>query len=128
MYSEEQYAVRALRAGAAGYMTKESAPDELIKAIRTVSGGKKYISPSVAEKLAFSLQEGDARPLHETLSDREFHVLCRIASGKTIKEISDELALSIKTVSTYRSRILDKMHMKNNAELTHYALQNKLVD
>jgi DNA-binding NarL/FixJ family response regulator len=128
MYSEEQYAIRALRAGAAGYMTKESAPDELIKAIRTVSNGKKYISPSVAEKLAFSLETDDSRPLHETLSDREFHVLCRIASGKTIKEISDELALSIKTVSTYRSRILEKMHMKNNAELTHYALQNKLVD
>lgn len=128
MYSEEQYALRALRAGASGYMTKESAPDELIEAIRKVSTGRKYISPTVAEKLAFSLESGDERPPQETLSDREFQVMCMIASGKTIKAISEELSLSVKTVSTYRARILEKMRMKNNAELTHYAIQNKLVD
>ena len=128
MYSEEQYALRALRAGASGYMTKESAPDELIEAIRKVSTGRKYISPSVAEKLAFSLESGDEKPPQETLSDREFQVMCMIASGKTIKAIADELSLSVKTVSTYRARILEKMRMKNNAELTHYAIQNKLVE
>jgi two-component system invasion response regulator UvrY len=128
MYSEEQYALRALKAGASGYMTKESATDELIEAIRKVSTGRKYISPSVAERLAFSLESGDERPPQETLSDREFQVMCMIASGKTIKAIAEELSLSIKTVSTYRSRILEKMRMKNNAELTHYAIQNKLVE
>lgn len=128
MYSEEQYALRALKAGASGYMTKESAPDELIEAIRKVSTGRKYISPSVAEKLAFSLESGDERPPQETLSDREFQVMCMIATGKTIKAIAEELSLSIKTVSTYRARILEKMRMKNNAELTHYAIQNRLVE
>jgi len=128
MYSEEQYALRALRAGASGYMTKESAPDELIEAIRKVSTGRKYISPTVAEKLAFSLESGDEKPPQETLSDREFQVMCMIASGKTIKAIADELSLSVKTVSTYRARILEKMRMKNNSELTHYAIQNKLVE
>ncbi len=128
MYSEEQYALRALRAGASGYLTKESAPDELIDAIRKVSTGRKYISPSVAERLAFSLESGDERPPQETLSDREFQVMCMIASGKTIKSIADELSLSVKTVSTYRARILEKMRMKNNSELTHYAIQNKLVE
>ena len=128
MYSEEQYALRALKAGASGYMTKESAPDELIEAIRKVSTGRKYISPTVAEKLAFSLESGDERPPQETLSDREFQVMCMIASGKTIKAIADELSLSVKTVSTYRARILEKMRMNNNAELTHYAIQNKLVE
>ena len=128
MYSEEQYAMRALRAGASGYMTKESAPDELIEAIRKVSTGRKYISPAVAEKLAFSLAADDERPPHENLSDREYQVMCMIASGKTIKTIADDLSLSVKTVSTYRSRILEKMKMKNNAELTHYSIQNRLVE
>lgn len=128
MYSEEQYAMRALRAGASGYMTKESAPDELIDAIRKVSAGRKYISPTVAEKLAFSLAAADERPPHENLSDREYQVMCMIASGRTIKAIADELALSVKTVSTYRTRILEKMKMKNNAELTHYSIQNRLVE
>jgi DNA-binding NarL/FixJ family response regulator len=100
----------------------------LIEAIRKVSTGRKYISPTVAEKLAFSLESGDERPPQETLSDREFQVMCMIASGKTIKAIADELSLSVKTVSTYRARILEKMRMKNNAELTHYAIQNKLVE
>lgn len=129
MYAEEQYAMRALRAGAAGYMTKESAPDELIQALRKVSQGRKYISPTLAEKLALNLEGGDEqKPPHETLSDREYQVFCMIASGKMIKEIADELALSVKTVSTYRSRILEKMGLKNNAALTHYAIQNKLVE
>jgi two-component system invasion response regulator UvrY len=128
MYSEEQYAMRALRAGAAGYMTKESAPDELIEAIRKVSTGRKYISPTVAEKLAFSLAADDERPPHENLSDREYQVMCMIASGRTIKTIADDLSLSVKTVSTYRTRILEKMKMKNNAELTHYSIQNRLVE
>ncbi|MBI5641386.1 MAG: response regulator transcription factor [Nitrospirae bacterium] len=111
MYSEEQYAIRALRAGASGYMTKESAPDELIEAIRKVALGRKYVSPSLAEKLAFNLEAGSDRLPHESLSDREYQVMCMIASGKTVKEIADELALSIKTISTYRSRIVEKMCM-----------------
>jgi DNA-binding NarL/FixJ family response regulator len=128
MYPEEQYAVRVLKSGAAGYLTKESAPSELVRAIRQISQGKKYISPSLAEKLAVDLEIGPDKPSHETLSDREYQVMCMIASGKTLKEISDGLSLSIKTISTYRSRILEKMNMKTNAELTHYAIKNNLVD
>lgn len=128
MYPEEQYAVRVLKAGASGYMTKDSAPHELINAIKQISKGKKYVSPSLAEKLAVDLEVNTGRPLHESLSDREYQVMCKIASGKTLKEISDQLSLSIKTISTYRSRILEKMNMKSNAELTHYAIKNKLVD
>ena len=128
MYPEEQYAVRVLRAGASGYLTKESAPDELINAIRKVSLGRKYVSSSLAEKLAFELEIDSEKPLHETLSDREYEVMCMIASGKTVKEIAEELFLSIKTISTYRSRILEKMKMKSNAELIHYAIKNRLVD
>ncbi len=128
MYSEEQYALRALKAGASGYLTKESAPDRLIEAIRKVSGGRKYISASVAEKLAFNLELGEEKPPHENLSDREYQVMCMIASGKTVKEIAAELALSVKTISTYRTRILEKMGLRNNAALTHYALQNRLVE
>jgi len=118
----------AIRGGAAGYLTKESAPDELIDAIRKVSLGRKYISPSVAEKLAVNIEEDIAKAPHETLSDREYQVMCMIASGSTIKEIAEELSLSVKTISTYRSRILEKMNMKSNAALTHYAVQNRLVD
>ena len=128
IHPEEQYALRALRAGASGYLTKESAPDELVVAIRKVSSGGKYVSASLAEKLAFELEVGREQALHETLSDREYQVLCMIASGKTIMEIAQELSLSEKTISTYRSRILEKMKMKNNAELTHYAIKNQLVD
>ena len=128
MYPEDQYALRVLRAGADGYLTKESAPNDLITAIRKVYAGKKYISPVLAEKLAFGLDADAAKPPHELLSDREYQVMCRIASGKTVKEIADELFLSVKTISTYRARILEKMGMKNNAELTHYAIQNRLVD
>ena len=128
MYPEEQYAVRVLKAGASGYMTKESAPNELLNAIKQISKGKKYVSPSLAEKLAVDLEITTGRPLHESLSDREYQVMCMIASGKTLKEIAEQLSLSIKTISTYRSRILEKMNMKSNAELTHYAIKNKLVD
>jgi DNA-binding NarL/FixJ family response regulator len=127
MHPEEQYAVRALKAGASGYLTKESAPDELIVAIRKVSTGRKYVSSALAERLAALLQE-DAEALpHEALSSREYQVMCMIASGKTLKEIGGELSLSIKTISTYRSRILEKMKMRNNAELIHYAVKNRLV-
>jgi two-component system invasion response regulator UvrY len=128
IHPEEQYALRALRAGASGYLTKESAPDELVGAIRKVSSGGKYISASLAEKLAFELEAGHAQALHEALSDREYQVLCLIASGKTVMDIAQELSLSEKTVSTYRSRVLEKMNMKNNAELTYYAIKNQLVD
>jgi len=127
MHPEEQYAVRALKAGAAGYLTKESAPEELIKAILRVSGGGKYVTSSLAEKLASVLETGTEEPLHQALSDREYQVLCMIASGKRVKQIADELFLSTKTISTYRSRILQKMNMNNNMELTRYAMQNQLV-
>ena len=128
VHPEEHYAVRALKAGASGYLTKESAPEELIKAIYRISLGKKYISSSLAEKLALDLDINSERPPHEALSDREFEVMCLIASGKTIKEIASELFLSIKTISTYRSRILEKMRLKSNAELIHYAIKHKLVE
>ena len=128
IYPEEQYAIRALKAGASGYLTKASAPEELISAIRKVSRGGKYISSSLAEKIAYEL-DGDAEKApHDTLSDREYQILLMIASGKTVSDIADEMCLSVKTVSTYRSRILDKMKMKNNAELTTYAIRNKLVE
>ena len=128
IHPEEQYAVRALKAGAAGYLTKGSAPGELTAAIRKVSAGKKYISSSLAEKLALHLENDTDKPIHEKLSDREYQILCMIASGETIKEIAQGLFLSEKTISTYRSRILEKMNMKSNAELTHYAIKNRLVD
>jgi DNA-binding NarL/FixJ family response regulator len=127
IYPEEQYAVRALRAGASGYMTKASAPNELIAAIRKISQGGKYISASLAEKLTEYLDEDANKPLHERLSDREYQVMLLIASGKTVSDIADELCLSVKTISTYRSHIIDKMRMKNNAEITLYAVQNKLI-
>ena len=128
VHPEAQYALRILRAGASGYLTKESASSELIAAIRKVQRGGKYISPAIAEKLAFQLDANFKEMPHEALSDREYQVLCMLASGKTVTEIADELALSVKTISTYRARILEKMDMKNNAELIHYAIQNELVD
>jgi two-component system invasion response regulator UvrY len=128
IHPEEQYAVRALRAGAAGYLTKDRAPDELLGAIRKISTGGKYVSPSLAERLAYNLEAGEEQSPHKTLSDREYQVMCMIATGKTATEIARELSLSVKTVSTYRSRILEKMKMKNNAELTHYAIRNRMVD
>jgi two-component system invasion response regulator UvrY len=127
IHPEEQFAVRVLRAGAVGYLTKESAPEELIKAIRAVQGGGKYISASVAEELANELERPAGKAPHETLSDREFEVLQMIASGKSVSQIAKELSFSVKTISTYRARILAKMGMKTNAELTHYAIENKLV-
>jgi DNA-binding NarL/FixJ family response regulator len=127
IYPEDQYAVRVLKIGAAGYLTKESVPEELINAIRKVSQGRKYISATLAEKLAIDLEFDSEKSVHEYLSDREYQVLCLLASGKRLKDIAEELDLSIKTISTYRTRILDKMKMKNNAEMIRYALQNKLV-
>ena len=127
MHSEEEYAVRVLKAGASGYMNKESAADELVTALRKIASGGKYMSSEVAECLLNHVNSRGDGPLHTSLSDREFQVLCLIASGKTVSEIGDQLSLSVKTISTYRARILDKMNMNNNAELTHYAIKNELV-
>jgi two-component system, NarL family, invasion response regulator UvrY len=128
MFPEEQYALRALKSGASGYLTKDSIPDELIKAVRKVLKGGKYVSSSFSDKLLFSFDSDAEKPIHETLSDREYQVLRMIGSGKTLQSIADELSLSVKTISTYRTRILEKMGMKNNAELTHYAIKRHLVD
>jgi two-component system, NarL family, invasion response regulator UvrY len=128
MHAEDQYAVRVLRAGAAGYLTKESAPAKLVQAIRKVVRGGKYVSTSLAEKLVFDLNADSTKAPHEILSDREYQVLCMIASGKTVTMIAVELGLSVKTISTYRVRILEKLNMKNNAELTRYAIKEGLVD
>ncbi len=127
IYSEDQYATRLIKAGAAGYMTKESAPSEVVKALLRVAGGKKYISPSVAEILANDLGAADERLPHQNLSDREYQIFLLLASAKAVSEIADILALSVKTVSTYRSRILEKMRLKNNAELMRYAVDNQLA-
>ncbi len=128
MHPEDQYGKRVFKAGASGYMNKESAPEELIRAIRKVLGGGRYVSPALAEKLAWDLSGEAERPLHEALSDREMEVLRMIASGKAVSQIAVELHLSVTTVSTYRARILEKMNMTNSAELMHYALRNHLVD
>jgi two-component system, NarL family, invasion response regulator UvrY len=128
MHPEEQYAVRALRAGASGYLTKGSAADELVSAIKKVLAGGKYVSNSLAEKLVFGLVDKFEKPLHGTLSAREYQVMRMIASGKTPSGIAEEMSLSVKTISTYRVRLLRKMKMKSNAELTHYAIKNNLVD
>jgi len=128
MHGEEQYAIRALKAGAAGYMTKESASDQLVAAIRRVAGGRRHISPSLAEQLAVDIGRDTDQPLHAALSDREHEVLCLIGSGHTLSEIARRLSVSVKTVSTYRARMLDKMSMHNNAQLTHYAIRSGLVD
>src|SRR5229473_2524629 len=127
MHSEEQYARRAFKAGAAGYITKDSPRAELVKAINKVAQGGRYVSPALAEELVIDLERRSDRPPHETLSDREFEVMRLIASGKTVGEIASLLSLSDSTISTYRARILEKMGMKTNAELTHYAIKNKLV-
>ena len=127
MFPEDQYAVRTIRAGAAGYLNKESAPEELVQAFRKILRGGKYISASVADELVMYARQDDDQPIHKHLSDREFHVLCLLASGKEVKEIATELSLSAKTISTYRTRLLIKMNMKTNAELTYYAIQNGLV-
>ena len=127
MHPEDQYGMRALKAGAAGYMTKESAPEKLVQALRKIIKGEKYVSPTLAEKLVLDLERDATDSLHETLSDREHRVMCMIASGKKVSEIAADLFLSVKTISTYRSRILKKMKMKSNAELTHYAIKHRLV-
>lgn len=128
MHPEDQYAVRTIKAGASGYLTKETAAEKLVHAIKKVFNGGKYISPSLAERLADSIANDKENPPHEYLTDREFQVICMIASGKTVTEIAKELFLSVKTISTYRQRILEKMSMKNNSELTHYVIDNNLLN
>jgi len=128
IYPEEQYAMRALKAGASGYLTKESAPEELIAAIRKISKGGKYVSPALAEKIISQLDTPDGKPLHATLSNREYQVMCMFASGKKVKEIADALALSIQTISTYRTRILDKMRLNGIGDLIRYAVKHRLVE
>jgi two-component system invasion response regulator UvrY len=127
VHPEEQFAIRALKAGASGYLTKEAAPDELIEAVRKVLTGGRYVSRTLADRLAAEITRTDDRPPHETLSDREFQVLIKLASGQTVSQIAAELTLSVKTVSTYRSRILDKMQLQTNADLMRYAMRHQLV-
>jgi DNA-binding NarL/FixJ family response regulator len=128
MHPEDRFARRVLKTGASGYITKESAPDQLVNAIRKVFGGGKYISPALAEQLAAGLELNTDQPLHEILSDREYQVLSMIAGGKKTQEIAEKLSLSPKTVNTYRARVLQKMRMRTNAELIHYAIEHGLVD
>ena len=127
MHPEDQYAVRCLKAGASGYLTKNTAPEKLVDAIQVIAAGRKYITPELAELLASHLTEDSEKPLHASLSDREFQTIRMIAAGKKLSEIADELSLSPKTVSVYRARILEKMRMKTNGELTRYALENGLI-
>jgi len=127
MHREDQYAIRALKAGASGYINKQSAPAELVNAIRQVAQGRKYISGDLAQQLANQVGDDREIPLHETLSDREYQTLIMIAAGKTVGDIAAELTLSAKTISMYRSRLLQKMKLRHNAELTHYAIKNRLV-
>jgi DNA-binding NarL/FixJ family response regulator len=127
MHAEDQYAMRAFKAGASGYISKASSRDELRQAVLKVIKGGRYVSPSLAERMVFDLNAPEKQP-HEQLSDRELEVLCLIASGKTVGEIAELLSLSDKTISTYRRRVLDKMQLSTNAELTHYAIRNKLVE
>ena len=126
-HPEDQFAVRVLKAGAAGYLTKESAPGELVKAIHKVLAGGRYVSPALAEKLASSVKQDLTRTPHETLSDREYAVMSRIGPGKTVSEIAEELSLSVKTISTYRARVLEKLGVKNSAAIVQYAIRNGLV-
>lgn len=128
MHREDLYAVRALKAGASGYLNKQSAPAELVNAIREVASGKKYVSAVLAQELANQIGEDRELPPHQTLSDREYQTMVMIASGKTVTDIADELALSVKTISMYRTRLLQKMKMRHNAELTHYAIKNHLIE
>ena len=128
MFSEDQYGIRAIKAGASGYLKKVSAPTELVTAIRKIVSGGKYINPSLAEKLADKFGDTGKASLHENLSDREYQIMCNIALGKSAEEIAQDLTISINTVYTYRNRILDKMSMKSNVELTQYVLSNKLIE
>ena len=127
-YSEEQFAVSLLRAGANGYISKETASDQLVAAIRTVIAGGKYVSPGVAQVLVSDLSSDSDKPPHATLSKREFQIFYRLASGESVSKIAEELFLSVKTVSTYRARILEKMQMSSNANLTYYAVKNKIIE
>ncbi len=128
MYSEEEFAIRAMRTGAAGYLVKDTASKDLIEAIRKVSMGLKYVTPSLAEKLALDIDMGNETPIHAKLSNREYEVMCMISAGKKNKEIAEEILISPKTVSSYKKRILDKMGMKTNAQLTEYAIRNGLIN
>lgn len=128
MHREDQYAIRSLKAGAAGYLTKQSAPAELVTAIRQVAAGQKYVSAALAQELASQLGDDHEAAPHEALSDREYQTLTMIASGKTVSAIAQELSLSVKTISEYRARLLVKMKLKNSAELTHYAIKNQLIE
>jgi DNA-binding NarL/FixJ family response regulator len=128
MHAEDQYAARVLRAGAAGYLTKDSGPGKIVQAIRKVVHGGKYVSLALAERLVADLAVDRSKAPHEVLSDREYQVLCLISSGKSVTDIAAELKLSVKTISTYRVRILEKLNLKNNAELTRYAIKEGLVD
>jgi two-component system invasion response regulator UvrY len=127
-HAEEQYAVNLLRAGAAGYLSKEAASTQLVGAVRTVVQGRKYVSPALAQLLAQGVAGGGDEPLHAQLSQREFQIFCKLAAGQAVSQIADELHLSVKTVSTYRTRVLEKMGMKSNADLTYYAVKNGLID
>lgn len=128
MHPEEQYAINLLRSGASGYVPKEGAPEQLVTAIQTVMQGRRYVSPAVAELLAGDLDGGNTgKPPHTTLSEREFQIFCKLAGGQAVSEIGNDLHLSVKTISTYRSRILGKMKMKNNADLTYYAIKNGII-
>jgi two-component system, NarL family, invasion response regulator UvrY len=126
-FSEKQYAVYALRAGAAGYLAKDQAPEDFMRAVHTVLGGKRFVSAALAEMLVNALDEPTDRPLHAVLSQREFQILCKLAVGRSVSEIAHELCISVKTVSTYRARVLEKMKFSTNADLTTYALKNGLV-
>jgi len=128
VHGEDQYGLRALMAGASGYLCKDAAPDELVQAVRKAHAGGRYISPSLGELLAMEVEGGISKPPHSNLSNREFRVLCLIASGMSLTDIANQLSLSVKTVSTHRTRMLGKMKMKNNAELTRYALKHRLID
>ncbi|MFI5211556.1 MAG: response regulator [Ignavibacteria bacterium] len=127
MHPEEEIAIRALKTGASGYLNKDSVPGELLRAVHKVSEGGKYISTTLAESIYMSIEKDHDRSPHEDLSDREFQVLCLISSGQTLTQIAEELSLSVKTISTYRTRIMEKMNLKTNVELTHYAIKHKLV-
>jgi len=126
-YSEDQYGLNVLKAGASGFLSKELAPEQLVAAVRTVAAGRRYISPRLAEKLAAGLTHDIEQPAHLRLSEREFQIFCKLAAGAAVSKIADELNLSVKTVSTYRTRILEKMGMKTNADITYYAIKNNLL-
>jgi two-component system, NarL family, invasion response regulator UvrY len=126
-FPEKQYAVNVLRAGASGYINKEMAPDELLTAVRNVLQGRRYVSPALAELLVNGLDDDQDKPMHSRLSEREFQIFCKIAAGQAVSDIADELCISVKTVSTYRSRILEKMNFSTNADLTTYALRNEII-